>query len=338
MQTENKIDFQHHMSAHCENGATSNLLRYYGVELSEPMVFGLGCGLAFVYVPFLKFNGAPITSFRPMPGSIFNRVNKTIGTNIFRKKFTGKPAKAMQALDETLEKGIPVGLLVGVYNLTYFPTALRFHFNAHNIVVYQKKDENYLVSDSVMENPEWLSAEDLAKVRYAKGTYKPEGTMYYVKSVKKEFDLHKAVAKSIKYTAMMMIKAPGPIIGVSAIKLLSKSIRKWPKKYDSRKASKYLGSVIRMQEEIGTGGAGFRFIYAAFLQEAGKKLENNFLIEASEKMTEIGDLWRTFAIDSGRVCKLRSRDNESYDSVADQLLVIAEKEKQLFTQLLKTKI
>jgi len=32
-----------------------------------------------------------------------------------------------------------------------------------------------------------------------------------------------------------------------------------------------------MQEEIGTGGAGFRYIYAAFLQEAADFLEDDHL-------------------------------------------------------------
>jgi len=36
-----KIDFQHNQAAHCENGVTSNLLQFYGITLSEPMIFGM---------------------------------------------------------------------------------------------------------------------------------------------------------------------------------------------------------------------------------------------------------------------------------------------------------
>ena len=50
-------------------------------------------------------------------------------------------------------------------------------------------------------------------------------------------------------------------------------MKRWPKKLGDKKASLYLGQVVRMLEEIGTGGAGFRFIYAAFLQESAKILE-----------------------------------------------------------------
>jgi len=50
-----------------------------------------------------------------------------------------------------------------------------------------------------------------------------------------------------------------------------------------------------MQEEIGTGGAGFRYLYAAFLQEAGEMLKRDDLQEMSAELTAIGDEWRNFA-------------------------------------------
>ena len=62
-----KINFEHHQTAHCENGVASNLLLNRGLKLSEPMIFGIGSGLFFVYLPFLKVNFAPGFSYRPMP-------------------------------------------------------------------------------------------------------------------------------------------------------------------------------------------------------------------------------------------------------------------------------
>ena len=147
------IDFKHKMSAHCENGVTSNLMHFYGLELSEPMIFGIGSGLFFTYLPFIKLNGAPVTSFRPMPGAIFKRVNKTLGIKMKTQKFAGREDESMLELDNLLQNGIPVGMVVGVYHLNYFPAPMRFHFNAHNLVAYHKKDNQYLVSDPVMENP-----------------------------------------------------------------------------------------------------------------------------------------------------------------------------------------
>lgn len=331
-------NFEHKMTAHCENGATRNLFNFHGIQLSEAMIFGIGSGLFFVHFPYKKLNGAPITSYRPMPGLIFSRVSKVLGANIKRKKFPRNQGKSMHELDKMLINNIPVGMLVGVYNLTYFPAPLRFHFNAHNIVAIKKEGNNYLVSDPVMENVESISKEDLQRVRYAKGTFRPNGRMYYIESLTGTFDLSKAIEGGIQKTCRMMLNYQGPFVGVRGIKYMSERIRKWPTKYPVKKASLYLASVIRMQEEIGTGGAGFRFLYAAFLQEAAFKLDNNELHEASKEMTMIGDLWRKFAIDSGRVCKLRTKNGESYDTISDILSEIADREKNLFSELLKLKL
>ncbi len=333
-----EIDFEHKISAHCENGVVANLLKHYGLQLSEPMVFGIGSGIFFTYLPFIKLNGAPVTSFRPMPGAIFKRINKCLGIKTITKKFPSNPKLSMEELDRLLSKRIPVGMVVGVYNLTYFPAPLKFHFNAHNIVVYRKEGNNYLVSDPIMENPEWISDEDLEVVRYAKGTYKPKGKLYYINQVPQQIDIKKAIKRAIKYSSIMMVKAPGPVIGVSGMRLLAKAIAKWPKKYDSKRAARNLGSVIRMQEEIGTGGAGFRFLYAAFLQEASSIFNSNELSKLSDEMTLIGDKWRKFAVNSGRVVKNRPQNNESYHSVSKELMEIADLEEDLFKNLFKLKL
>ncbi len=43
-----------------------------------------------------------------------------------------------------------------------------------------------------------------------------------------------------------------------------------------------------MQEEIGTGGGGFRYIYAAFLQEAYGYYPDDVLLEISASFTRAG--------------------------------------------------
>lgn len=90
-----------------------------------------------------------------------------------------------------------------------------------------------------------------------------------------------------------------------------------------------------MQEEIGTGGGGFRFIYAAFLQEASVLLNNPELKKLSAEMTEIGDAWRDFAVEAARVYKNRSNKADVYNLLGDQLMAIADREKEFFKKLRK---
>ncbi|WP_299529955.1 BtrH N-terminal domain-containing protein [Ulvibacterium sp.] len=328
-----QIDFTHKQSAHCENGVVSNLMRHNGFEVSEPMVFGIGSGLLFSYLPFLKVNYAPVFTYRVMPGLIFNRFAKRVGIKVKREKFKS-PGDAQARLDLNLANNNPVGLQVGVFQLPYFPEEYRFHFNAHNMVVYGKAGNTYLISDPVMEDVTTLTDKELEKVRFAKGAFAPKGHMYYPIAFPKSLDLEKAIVKGIKHTCRDMI-APVPIVGVRAMRWVAKNIRKWPQKLGTKKANHYLGQIVRMQEEIGTGGGGFRYIYAAFLQEAGKVLKNEKLPEFSKEMTEIGDQWRDFALEASRVYKNRSVQTDAYNKVADQLMDLAQKEEIFFKALRK---
>jgi hypothetical protein len=326
---ENK--YIHHQSAHCENGVASNLLKYNGLDISEPMVFGIGSGLFFVYLPFIKVNYAPAISYRPLPGQIFNKLAKRLNIKIKRQKFSSI-TKAEIALDKNLMNNIPTGLQVGVYNLTYFPDEYRFHFNAHNLVVYGKTETDYLISDPVMENVTKLSHQELNKVRFAKGAFAPNGQMYFPIQIPENLNFKKAIIKGIKNTCRDML-APAPIIGVRGIRLVANRIRKWPLKHGEKKANHYLAQMVRMQEEIGTGGGGFRFIYGAFLQEASVILENKELMVLSKEITSIGDQWRDFAVEASRVFKNRSAQIDVYNNLANQLTSIANQEEVFFKKL-----
>jgi len=330
-----KIQFEHRQSAHCENGVTAGLFSFNGIEMTEPMVFGLGSGLFFAHMPFMKLSGIPVTGFRPLPGIIFTRAAKRLGIKMKIKTYRDED-KAMTDLDANLEKGIPTGCVVGVFHLTYFPAPYRFHFNAHNLVVFGKEEDRYLISDPVMETINSLTNHELKKVRFAKGTAPPKGKMYWPVHVPKQINLEKALVKGIRKTCYDMTEIPLPFFGAKGIKYLAGQVRKWPKKLGAKKANLYLGQVVRMQEEIGTGGAGFRFLYAAFLQQCSKIFGDDRFKTYSLRMTEIGDLWREFAVEASRVVKNRSHGAHDFESVAAMLDTLSGLEQQLFTDLYKT--
>ncbi|MBS1779457.1 MAG: BtrH N-terminal domain-containing protein [Bacteroidetes bacterium] len=329
-------DYKHYQHAHCESGVTANLLRHEGVDISEPLAFGIGAGMFFGHLPFLKVSGTPGTTFRTWPGAIFKRATQRLGITMHTQRFPN-PEKAMRTLDDVLATGKPVGMLSSVYYLPYLPEAFRFHFNAHNLVVYGKENGEYYVSDPVLEQTTRIAPEDLAKARFAKGAPEPKGFMYYVKSVPKEIHFEKAIQSGIKQTCFFMLSPPIPWFGNKAIFLLANKIQQYPKKLTPRKASLYLGNIIRMQEEIGTGGAGFRFLYAAFLQEAANILKRDDLQEFSHELTLIGDDWRNFAYNAARVMKDRKEGMVSFDELADMLRICGEKEKDFFKRMQKLK-
>lgn len=333
-------NFKHLQTAHCENGVATGLLRHHGLEfMTEPLMFGLGSGIFYIHIPFLMVNGGPAISYRSMPGWIFSRASKLMGVKVNRKKF-GSEKEAYDYLNKQIQLGNPVGCQVGVYNLPYFPVEYRFHFNAHNIVVYGKENGNYLVSDPVMETVTTLTEEDMLKVRFAKGPLAPKGHVYYpenVKQVSRE-QIQKAISKAIKRSAFEMIHIPGPIAGVDGINYTARQLRKWRDKLGPRKAALYVGQIVRMQEEIGTGGGGFRFLYGAFLEQANGYIANDQLLKLSDEFTKAGDMWRASAINMGRIFKGRLNEQKDFEDCANMLDEIAEVERQAFKAMAKLKL
>lgn len=327
-----KINFKHLQSAHCENGVTTNLLRHSGLaEIDEPLVFGIGAGLFYIHIPFLKINHGPAISFRSMPGNIFSRTSKSLGIEIIRKKFRS-PGQAEAFLNEMLAKGIPVGCQVGTFHLPYFPREYRFHFNAHNIVVYGKDDKFYYISDPVMETPTTITPADLTRVRFAKGVLAPKGHIYYpapFDTIKPE-TIKRAVIKGLKTNYRHMLYVPGGIAGVKGIAYTARHIRKWRKNLGERRAGLYLAQIVRMQEEIGTGGGGFRFLYAAFLEKAANLFQSTALMELSNDFTKAGDLWRYAALQMSGIYKGRLGSQKDFDEIADILMDIHKIEKDAF--------
>jgi hypothetical protein len=320
--------FSHQQSAHCESGVISALLSERGLKVSEPMAFGLANALAFAYIPLVKLAGQPLIAYRLPPQFIIKGLCKRLGVQVSFRRFKD-PMAGAQALDEVLDQGRLVGLQTSVYYLPYFPEEMRFHFNAHNLLVYGREGDQYQISDPVFEEPATVSGKHLNRARFVRGPLAPKGLMYSVESVPDAIDYARVIPAAISRNVKVMLGAPLPIIGVKGIRFLARKIAKL--KGSPQEQRLFLGHIVRMQEEIGTGGAGFRFIYASFLQEAAELLGEPELERASEAMTAVGDSWRNFALAVAKQCK--QPDAMDHALLAQLLLSCAEAERQVWLDL-----
>ena len=103
-----------------------------------------------------------------------------------------------------------------------------------------------------------------------------------------------------------MLRTPVPIVGTRAIERVARAVERLPAAGDTRQSLLFVGHLVRMQEEIGTGGGGFRFMYASFLEEAAALTRRPALAEQAARLVEIGDGWREFALAAARM--IRGRD------------------------------
>jgi Domain of unknown function (DUF4872)/Butirosin biosynthesis protein H, N-terminal len=328
------IQFDHVHAAHCESGAFTALLRHHGLKLTESMVFGIGSGLFFLFFPHLKMYGAPLVAYRDVPNLIIARCTRRLGVKIKKARFSNQD-EGMRALDAMLARDIPVGMQTGAFWLPYFPRSMRFQFNGHHIIAYGRDRDDYLISDTVFEDVVRCPSDDLRRARFSKGPLAPKGFLYHLESVSADPDLASAVRDGIRSTVNRMLRIPLPYMGVWGIQTLAKAMRRWPERNGAAKARSWLANVIRMQEEIGTGGAGFRFMYAAFLDEAAGVLNRPALRELSEQLTETGDEWREFSVRGARMIRAETNAQSDYDALAEMLLDCALREQRIFEALRK---
>jgi hypothetical protein len=294
------------------------------------MAFGLANALAYAYIPIVKLAGQPLISYRLPPKFIIKGLAKRLGLK-FRFQTFRNPMAGMEALESAVANKQLVGLQTSVFWLPYFPEEMRFHFNAHNMLVYGKEGRDYLVSDPVFEEPVKVAGVHLTKARFAKGALAPKGLMYTLESTPDAIDYEQAIPKAISKNIKVMTGAPLPIIGIRGMRYVAKKIRKLSKTHERDQQNLFLGHMVRMQEEIGTGGAGFRFIYASFLDESANLLGDAALKESSEAMTNAGDQLREFAVQA--VQQTRSKDAIDFDSLANKLEDCANTEQDAWRNL-----
>jgi hypothetical protein len=312
---------------------TVALLRHVGLPLTEPLAFGVGSGIFFGHLPWFKVAGIPLTTFRAFPGSIFAKVCRRLGVSYARRRWLSAK-RGMAFLDRMLTNGHPVGLQANIFWLDYFPRAFRSQFNGHNLIAVDRTPTGYTLSDPLLEAPVSCDVENLRRARFARGPLAPRGLLYYPLVVRESPNRAKAVWAGIRETSSRMLRVPVPIFGVRGIRFLAREVARWParlKNGDTARA--WLGNVVRMQEEVGTGGAGFRFMYAAFLQEASELTQSDRLARCAEMMTCAGDRWRDFAVEVARICRNSSGSAADYARAGQVLLECAELEEQLFRSL-----
>ncbi len=329
--------FAHRQTAHCESGSISALLRHAGLDVSEPLAIGISGALMFAYIPLIKISGLPLIAYRSPPGGVIRGVTRRLGVRMHFERFRD-PDAGMQALTAHLDAGRPVGLQTSVYWLSYFPDDLRFHFNAHNIIAYGRNDDEFLISDPTLEAPVRIDFASLRKARFVKGVLAPKGLLYFPTKVPDRLEARDAIRKAIKKTTSMMLYSPFPVIGVRGIRFVSRKIARLGRNHDhdEQDNKRFIGHMVRMQEEIGTGGAGFRFLYASFLQEAAALTDNPALEEVSQQFTDIGDEWRRFALWSAKMVK--GRMAMDYDKLAGQLAHVADLETEAYGKLRRSAV
>jgi Butirosin biosynthesis protein H, N-terminal len=129
---------------HCETTATGTLLRQIGIDLSEPMLFGLGEGLGFIFWN-MKTMDFPFIGGRIKPDVLTQNIAKNLSLDL-QVKETASPQKAWEAVKTLIDTGQVVGLKLDCFHLEYFSKP--FHFAGHYAAIYGYDAENAFLIDT----------------------------------------------------------------------------------------------------------------------------------------------------------------------------------------------
>ncbi len=329
--------YKHYYGAHCESGSVSSLVKNYGYELSEHMALGVSSNIGFAFIPFIKIWGRPLIAYRKMPQTIVKGVQKNLGIKFWTKTYKDNEQKqAMDELDRLLAEGKPVGIQMNISFVQYFFGDFRVPINGHMATIHAKEGNEYIVSDPLFEETKRATYDELKKARFAKGPNAPHGFIFYPIEAPDSIDYKTAIKKSIKNVLFMMLQPMFPYYGIFGIKTFSKYIRKQKNNPDKKAVRHLIGHIVIFQEEQGTGGGGFRYMYGAFLKEAYELLKYPELLEASKKMIAIGDKWRLASASCAKFLQGKT-DTVDLDKPADIYLEIAQGEKEVYLLLKKIK-
>lgn len=310
---------------HCESTAIGSLLQYEGLILSEPMLFGIGSGLGFIY---LKVKTMPV----PFLGGRSNELAIDLSTHLkieLEIKETASLHKAWENVKKSIESGHPVGLQLDCYYLEYFKS--KMHFARHHVAMYGFDDKNAFLNDTTPQGGlVQTSLDSLRLARNEKGPMSAKNKSYTILSIPKNIDIKSAIIQGIKKNAEEYLNPPTSNLGYKGILKASKEIKKWLRNNDNPPTAFLL--TAKMMERGGTGGALFRTMYCNFLGEAYNELKIDVLNKSKIVFSEIADKWSNV---SKKFVKYSDTQNESYINEASDILAwLSHAEKAAFETLI----
>ncbi|MFE0591193.1 BtrH N-terminal domain-containing protein [Micromonospora echinospora] len=275
---------------HCETTTLGVLLRHAGVDLSEPMLFGLGEGLGFVYWDARNMD-FPFLGGRTKPTTITRTVADRLGLTLHVQE-TASPRRAWQNVAAAVTAGRPVGLQLDCYHLDYFTT--KVHFGGHFVAMYGYDDTHaYLVDTAQQGGAVTTTLTSLERARNERGPMTARNLSYTVASPTHRPDLGGAIRTAVRNNAHAFLDPPIANLGHRGIDKAARQVTRWLDRAND--PSRDLPQAAALMERGGTGGALFRAMYRDFLAECATIVDDDHVRLGHRMYAEIAPLWTEVA-------------------------------------------
>ena len=278
----------HRPGVHCGSSAIRDLLEFHGLRMTEAFCFGLGAGLGVTYVEIPGSATPFIVHVRSM--GFEEKVFHTLDVPFAWSSHPDKDA-ATKDLYQALGDGVPALLLTDIYHLPYFGSST--HFPGHAIVAWQRDEarDEVLVSDTERPGLIPVPATNLADARFSTSPpFIHYGNMFAPRSLTLAISADR-VRDAIVDNAKALANG-GLNSGLAALDTWIAALPEWQAHDNWRWLLRFAYQVI---EKRGTGGGGFRTMYAEFLREAGEMLPAVRAAKLVEMMQRSAVAWTGLA-------------------------------------------
>ena len=288
-------DFEHLPGVHCGSTALANALRTSGVEISEPMAFGLGAGLGFYYLAAPELS--PSHFFQGRTPHLERTACEVLGVPA-AVRTADDPADAWEGVRSALERGVAPILSTEISELPYWRTRTRF--GGHRIVIAGHDPERAvaLVADTERPGLQEVPLDVLARARAAVAPPfgAPGSPWLEIEGEARPRPLADAVRDALRRQAREMLLDPTGYEGVSALERFAAELPEWPgRARDEADRSWCFRFAYQVIERRGTGGGLFRALYAAFLREVEQRVPSLAGLGLAARMEALAAGWTRLA-------------------------------------------
>ena len=279
-------DFAGFAGQHCETTATGALLTHAGLTLTEPMLFGLGEGLAYGIFVF-KAAPAPFIAGRSKPEAVTRSLASNLDIDVdFRTTRSAKRAWANVA--DFVDGGQPVAAKLDMHFLDYFDTDA--HFAGHYVAVYGYDDHDVHLVDTIATGQRVsTSREHFEAGRLWKGPMASNALTWTIAPVQQSIDWKRVLRRAIRTTATSYLHPPISNFGAKGIRKTAELVVGWLDTIADPAVE--LPQMADLMESGGTGGGLFRTMYADFLDEANVLLEEDSIGAATRLYRQASGRW-----------------------------------------------
>ena len=286
-----QLPISHIAGRHCASTALANLARFHGLNLSEAMCFGLGEGLGMYYLTMPGLEPARSIAVRALDyeQQFFTHLGLP-----FRWDQHDDPQAAEAALLEALDRGRLALVQTDIFYLPYYQS--KTHFAGHLITVwgYDRAEQVFLVTDTERAQVYRVPFAAMRQARYCPTPpFIMKGNLIAPPELHLIADLRQAIRNAMVGNSARLLAEDLPFQGMAALRLWLEDLPKWATLADWKWTARLAYQTIQKR---GTGGGGFRLMYAEFLREATPLLPAIEELGLASAMQALGKAWDDLAL------------------------------------------